>query len=246
MNRTAYASVLALIFSILVFSTGCCPTAPTFSPVTVITATSGTPQTAFNDAPFAAPLVATVTLNGGPAVGVTVSFTAPGAGASGTFADSTTSNTTATTDSNGVATSAVFTANGTSGAYTVTALVPAASTPADFNLTNALATGATITITGGDTQSATVSTAFALPLAVQVLDGDSNPVPGVQVTFTAPASLQSGTFANSTATETDTTDSTGTATSSTFTANTTAGPYMVTAAVAGVSGTVSFTLTNTP
>src|SRR5260221_14051860 len=56
-----------------------------------------------------------------PVNGVTVTFTAPTSGASGTFAGGVN---TATTNAQGVATAAVFTANGTvGGPYNVTAAV---------------------------------------------------------------------------------------------------------------------------
>jgi hypothetical protein len=67
------------------------------------------------------------------------------------------------------------------------------------------------------------------------------------VTFTAPSSGASGTFATTgTNTEQDTTNQSGMATSSTFTANATAGgPYTVAASVAGVATPANFSLTNT-
>jgi len=101
-----------------------------------IAATSGTPQTATVGTAFAAPLVATVISNGSPASGVLVTFTAPAAGASGTFASGVN---TATTDASGVATSAVFTANATTGAYTVTVSATGTSSTAGFSLTNTAA-----------------------------------------------------------------------------------------------------------
>lgn len=102
-----------------------------------ISATSGSGQTATGGTAFAAPLVATVTTGGTPTAGVTVTFSAPSTGASGTFAGGVN---TATTDANGKATSAVFTANSTAGAYTVTATAPGAASPASFSLTNTAAT----------------------------------------------------------------------------------------------------------
>jgi hypothetical protein len=109
----------------------------TAAPVESIAATSGTPQNAAISAAFGAPLVATVTTGGTPTPGVMVTFTAPASGASGTFAGGLN---TATTDANGVATSAVFTANATIGSYTVTAAVAGVSTLANFSLTNVVAT----------------------------------------------------------------------------------------------------------
>jgi hypothetical protein len=95
------------------------------------------------------------------------------------------------------------------------------------------------------TQSVTVGKALAAPLAVTVTKGGV-PASGVQVTFAAPSSGASGTFANGANTETDTTDASGTATSSTFTANATTGRYQVTATVTGASTVVRFIVFNDP
>jgi hypothetical protein len=173
-----------------------------------------------------------------------VTFTAPDIGASGTFANATATET-ATTNASGVATSTTFTANGTSGAYAVTASVAGVSIPANFNLTNAGGSPVTIVATGGTPQVATVNTAFTALLVATVLDASSNPVGGVAVTFTAPATGASGTFANATTTETDLTNAAGMAASTTFVANgNTGGPYTVTATIAGVSTPANFSLTN--
>jgi hypothetical protein len=103
-----------------------------------------------------------------------------------------------------------------------------------------------IAATSGSGQNTTVGTPFTNSLAATVTTGGA-PTPGIAVTFTAPASGASGTFAsNSTATETVTTNASGVATSSAFTANTTAGADKVTAAAAGASAAANFTLTNTP
>ena len=96
---------------------------------------------------------------------------------------------------------------------------------------------------GTTPQSATVNTAFANALAVTVQDAGSNPVPGVNVTFTAPASGASGLFSNSTTTITVATNASGIA-SAPFTANGTVGAnYNVSATASGLA-TVTFTLTN--
>src|SRR5205814_8213014 len=102
----------------------------------------------------------------------------------------------------------------------------------------------TMTANAGTTpQSAAISTAFANALAVTVKDAGSNPVSGVNVTFTAPGAGASGVFSNSTATITVATDASGVA-STPFTANATAGgPYTVTAAATGLTP-VTFSLTN--
>ena len=96
---------------------------------------------------------------------------------------------------------------------------------------------------GSTPQSVSVTTALANALAVTVKDAGNNPVPGVNVTFTAPGAAASGVFANATATIVVATNASGVAAAS-FTANaTTGGPYTVTAAAAGLT-TVNFALTN--
>jgi hypothetical protein len=102
---------------------------------------------------------------------------------------------------------------------------------------------ATITATSGSGQSAVVNTAFTSPLQATVTDNRGNPVPGVTVTFTAPAQTgPSGAFASGP--NTAVTNGGGVATSALFTANGNVGPYAVTA-MAGTIGPASFSLTNT-
>src|SRR6202040_1130817 len=55
--------------------------------------------------------------------------------------------------------------------------------------------GPTITATAGTPQSATISTAFGTALQATVKDGSNNPLSGATVTFAAPGSGASGTFA---------------------------------------------------
>ncbi|HXY51167.1 MAG TPA: kelch repeat-containing protein [Terriglobales bacterium] len=206
-----------------------------------ITASGGTPQSTTVGTAFASLLVVTVqNSSGNPVSGVSVTFLAPGSGASGTFAGGVN---TATTNSSGVATSAVFTANITAGSYTVSASVAGVSTPASFVLTNTAGKAASVTATSGTPQSAVISTAFSSPLVVTVDDSDGNPVSGVSVTFLAPANGASGTFAGGV--NTATTNSAGVATSAVFTANAMTGSYTVGASVAGVSTSANFALTNT-
>ncbi|MFL6334170.1 MAG: Ig-like domain repeat protein [Pyrinomonadaceae bacterium] len=100
-----------------------------------ISATAGTPQSANVGTAFATLLKATVTESGLPAPGVTVTFKAPSSGASGTFANGTTT-TTANTDASGVATASAFTANGTPGSYNVTASAGGVTLSTSFSLTN--------------------------------------------------------------------------------------------------------------
>ncbi|MGB2758047.1 MAG: hypothetical protein WBD02_10365, partial [Acidimicrobiia bacterium] len=105
---------------------------------------------------------------------------------------------------------------------------------------------------GGAGQSAETGTAFSTKLSTRVTDSDGDPVVGVAVTFTAPTSGASGDFASSGITSiasvgaTVLTDANGVATAPTFTANGTAGSYVVQATVAGLpSKIVNFAMTNT-
>jgi hypothetical protein len=133
------------------------------------------------------------------------------------------------------------------GSFTATASVPGAGTPATFALTNTPGGAATVTATAGGGQHAAVTTAFPVALSVAVTDQYGNPVPALSVTFTAPASGASGTFAGGGTTATATTDAQGVATAPAFTANDTAGgPYTVNATVGGVATPATFALSNTP
>jgi hypothetical protein len=76
-------------------------------------------------------------------------------------------------------------------------------------------------VSGGSVQSATVSTAFAQPLAALVADADGTPLEGITATFTAPDSGASATFADGIASTTAVTDADGIATASVLTANAT-------------------------
>ena len=63
-----------------------------------------------------------------------VTFTAPSAGATGTFSGSSTAR--ALTNADGIATAPAFSANSTVGSFTVTASIPDIAATADFQLTN--------------------------------------------------------------------------------------------------------------
>jgi adhesin/invasin len=116
--------------------------------------------------------------------------------------------------------------------------------PAESNTFQIVAgAAAAITAIGGTPQSATVSHQFPLALQTQVKDSAGNPVSGVTVTFSAPPSGPSGTFAG---TITVTTDGNGIATAPRLTANSQAGSFMVTAAATGVASPAVFALTNLP
>lgn len=214
----------------------------TNGPASTISATSGTPQSATVSATFSAPLVATVLdSHGFPVPGVTVTFTAPPSGASGSFSGSST--TTAVTNASGVATSPTFTANNIPGTYNVVATAPGVAAPVNFALTNTQGTPASIAASSGSGQSAAINTALGAPFVAIVKDSNGNPVSGVTVTFAPPASGPSGTFAGGV--NTAVTNASGLATSAVFTTNGTSGAaYNVVASTGGFS--TNFSVTNTP
>ncbi len=124
-------------YTVLVF-------APSIGVAATVLANAGSGQSAAVGTNFAAPLSALVTdQNGNPIPGVTVTFNAPSAGASGMFDGSLTA--IAVTNPSGVATSPAFAANGTTGAYSVTASVVGVANPANFNLNNTALVPITIT-----------------------------------------------------------------------------------------------------
>jgi hypothetical protein len=196
-----------------------------------LTASGGTPQSAALGVAFGNALQATVKdAQGNPMSGITVTFSAPPAGASATL-----SGAAAVTNASGVA-SVTATANHTTGVYTVTAVVGTLS--ASFSLTNTAALPATLTATGGTPQSAALGAAFGNALQATVKDALGNPMSGITVTFGAPPSGASATLSGATAV----TNASGVA-SVTATANQTTGSYTVTAVVGTLSA--SFSLTNT-
>ena len=200
----------------------------TFSP------TGGTLQSTVVNTPFSTALQGTVLdSRGNPAGGVAVNFAAPAAGATATLTG------TVITNLFGQANN-LTTANTIAGAYTVTATATGAPTTASFSLTNRPDVPATIALIGGTPQTATVNTAFAAALRVNVRDQFGNIVPGATVNFAAPVSGASAALSSATVI----TDGLGNASVS-VEANTIAGTY----SLSGTSGSAtpgSFSLTNSP
>ncbi len=193
-----------------------------------------------------------------PVQGAMVTFTAPATGASGTFADTGTAVTTATTSSTGLATASVFTANGTAGSYFVDVTVGTLTN--SFSLKNTLynpnGVPDTISVSDGGNQQTKIDTTFAKAIQVVVLDGNGNYVQNVTVTFTVVAGNTGagGTFAcpmggcpmgtsvsADRLTTTTVTGSTGLATSAVLTANHAAGNFTVMVTAGQVSTGVSET-----
>jgi streptogramin lyase len=213
-----------------------------------ITAIAGTPQNAAVGTAFANALQAVVMDQFGNVIsGANVTFKAPsGTGvANGNFGG--VGMASVATNSFGVAMAPQFTANtiASASSYIVTATVDGVSTPANFTLTNVPGAAAIITATAGTPQNAAETTTFATAFQVTVTDKYGNPINGATVTFSAPATGASGSFAGISPT-TATTDSTGVATAPAFTANTLLGSYVVTATVAGVLLPATFSLLNLP
>ena len=119
-----------------------------------ITVTSGTGQSTTVNTAFGSPLVATVTDQFGNVVaGMSVTFTAPGSGPSGSFTNL--SGTISGTTNSAGQLSEAFGANTIAGSnYIVTATAAGAGNIANFSLTNTAATtNDTITVTSGSGQS---------------------------------------------------------------------------------------------
>lgn len=184
-------------------------------------------------------LAATVTGNGNPVPGVSVTFVVePGVNGAGT----TLSNQVAITDAGGLAT-ALFNANTVAGEFTVRAVV--SGVVADANdqatLTNLADVATTLSLVSGNSQATAVDAAFGAALVVRASDIHGNPIIGAAVQFEA-----TGTTANATLDPLDgavVTGADGTAAVDAV-ANSVVGVYSVTA-TAGFGDPVSFTLENT-
>ncbi len=200
----------------------------------VLTANAGTPQTVLPGALFAA-LKAKVThtdlsVVSGAAVTFTVMPGGNGAGAS--FGGSLTA--VIQSGADGIATAPALTANALSGSFTVVAGTPGVAVPATFTLTNLA-----VSATGGSGQSAVTGNSFANQLQATVSAAGVG-VPGITVTFTAPASGASVTFPSG---NSATTDASGVA-KVIVKANAIAGSYTVGTTVGGISSAATFSLTN--
>ena len=167
--------------------------------------------------------------NGAAMSGVTVNFSVSPSG--------TLSATTATTGTNGEA-STTLTLGSTAGTYTVTASVTGITRTVSFTATAEAApkVATTLESVSGDGQSAQVGTQLSSAFIVRVLDQDDAAMSGVTVNFSV--SPSSGSLSATTAT----TGTNGQASTS-LTLGSTTGTYTVTASVAGIESSVSFTAT---
>lgn len=212
-------------------------------PATAITATAGTAQNTPAGTAFPEKLAARVNdAMGNPIKGLAVSWTAPVSGASGTFAAE---GAVATTDSNGIARSGVFTANTIAGSYAVVASLPMNVDTATYSLTNTVGAAARIVATAGSPQSVMVTKQYPVALEAVVTDSSGNASGGVSVTFTAPQTGPGGSFTGGGRTAVVATSPAGIARAPAFFANSTAGSYQVVATTAGVPSGAIFELRNT-
>ena len=235
-------------YSVLLSSTGI-TSPPSFSltnnpgPAASISITGGNNQSVTINTAFTALQILVQDAYGNPvAAGTSVTFTAPGTGASGVFTGTSNSNAATLQTVAGGTISAAFTANLTAGSYSVTLSSSGVSSPPSFSLTNLPGPPAKILITNGNNQAVTIGAAFA-PLQIEVTDIGNNLLSGINVLFTAPASGPSGTFANSQNAITLATLPNGTI-SAPFTANLVGGAYSVTLTCSGVNSPPYFSLQN--
>jgi hypothetical protein len=136
MNRKICASVLAALICLAsVLLTSCSNSSSKMVPAAATTITTSEAAQSVTVGRAFAPLAVMVMSSGSPTSGISVTFTAPSSGPSGMFANGTVMETDIT-NSNGVATSSVFSANRTAGTYTVTAVAAGDPTPVQFDLTN--------------------------------------------------------------------------------------------------------------
>jgi hypothetical protein len=212
-----------------------------------ITASSAASQEATVNSQYAQPLQAQVRDATGRAVqGATVTFsiaTGP-TGASASFLGGS-AQTTATTKSDGVATSPPLVANASSGRFTATAATADIASAATFSLANHAAAN-TLGAIGNTGQDAAVGTRYPRPLQARLLDASGQPIEGVTVTFTLPqtSSGAGASFLGGSNQATDLTDASGQASSPALLANSTAGRFTATASAAGISKPLSYPLRN--
>ena len=236
------------------------PACPASNPPNALSLAGGSPQTALLHTAFGANLqVALANTNGCPltsaVAGVPVTFSAPASGASGTFASSGSSSVTVGSDASGMASGAMFSANGSAGSYTIVA--SSAYGSVSFAMTNTAAgMPAALKVVGRTSQSATVSTRFKHPLEVRLLDANGSALASVSVTFTLGAggggsgasgagnSGAGATFTSGVSQAVVTTDSSGIAVSPHVVADSTAGHFTATATLTGGTKLATFALTN--
>jgi adhesin/invasin len=197
-------------------------TATAFAPPANIAVFSGNGQSA-----IAGTAVATIPASrvtdafSNPVSGVSVLFAVASGGGSVTVAA-------ATTNANGIAAVGSWTLGATAGANSLTAAVTGL-TPATFTATGLAGPPATVSVNGGNGQSAQAGTAVPIPPSVIARDANSNMVSGVAVTFVMTAGGGSITGASTT------TNASGVATVGSWTLGTAAGANALSATVTALA-----------
>jgi protocatechuate 3,4-dioxygenase beta subunit len=199
-----------------------------------VTATGTSSQEATVNGSYAQPLQARVTdTSGNPVQGANVTFAIlPGTtGASANFVGGAPS---ATTDSNGLATSPPFIANAVPGRFSATASTAGVSTVATYTLDNH-ATTTTLQTTSTHAPRATVDSRYRSSLQARLFDANGQPIEGATVTFaiTAADNGAAANFLGAAAQATALTDASGLATAPPLVANKTAGSFTATATAVG-------------
>lgn len=213
-------------------------------PESIVHLTNSAQRTLINH-PFPEPLQVRVKDSAGqPVAGVQVRFAVPTSGASAIL-----SSATATTDADGMA-QVTAQANEVANKYQVIVTLPDfAQVPSiRFALYN-LPPPQTVTV-AGDQQHIAIGSTAPITLEVELKDAAGDPIEGLHVTFSAPASGPGGSFLtpglvlNSASSVTVTSAATGVATAPPFRANTTPGSYAITITVEGVATPITLDLTN--
>ena len=205
----------------------------------------GSGQTAVVGTAYSTPLsVKVLDQFGVPLGGLPVLFRAPQSGASGAFSGASGTQATALTGGTGIATAPAFTANGTSGMFTVEATVEGLSEPVHFQLENYDQASTAMETPAGTVFYSGTQKRFGGSLQTRVLDQYGRTISGVTVTFTTPTSGATATFSGGAHSAQAVSDSTGIATAPELTTNEILGSYPVLASIAGTSIQAAFTLTN--
>jgi hypothetical protein len=174
----------------------------------------------------------------------TVRFTVPAGRGNWTGSPGSTLSRDVVTDANGDATSPTFVANTVLGALPVTVAIVSSliSGPVNWTVVD-VATPTSVIVQSGSGQIQAVSTQFNTALTAKVTNALGDPLSGINVVFTAPATGQSCGFPVSNTT-TVATNASGLASTVKPTANANTGAYQVSAAVAGVAANALFSLNN--
>ena len=179
------------------------------------------------------PAVRITDASGNPIQGVRPSWA--GVQGGGSFASGT-----PTSGADGVSALGYWTPCCSSGTYIIRATVPGIVDTSSFTATVTAGPPGALAVYAGNGQTATTSTAVAIPPAVIVKDTFNNPVPGVAVAFVVTAG--NGNVSGSPAT----TNTSGIATVGSWTLGPTPGSNALAATVAGLNASVTFTATATP